>query len=301
MKFFYIFVILYRKGVENVYKSISSGTLKGGVGKTSIIFQLASIVSLLKKDDAGNYYKVLIADADTQGNITNIIGYDRTLHPHAPTLASIFYDSPPVPQEIIITAPNKDLPNIDLIPASILMHKAEADIGSRPARELILKNYFEEHHDFFSKYDYIFFDTNPSMSLINQNVYAFTDSILLIGDYTENSLEGAQLFIALWDNVRKALKIEDNIKGFLLNKIDVRQQITVRRGKKLLFQNEIYADLKDLLIKKGENTPIVIPSNAAIQNGEQNEHLPIAIYEPNSKGAEAIVNLTKELFHIGLL
>ena len=52
-------------------KIITFGTLKGGVGKTMLCFNIGGILSQLG-------YRVLVIDSDLQGNLTNNMGIDRT-------------------------------------------------------------------------------------------------------------------------------------------------------------------------------------------------------------------------------
>ena len=52
-------------------KILTFGTLKGGVGKTMLCFNIGGILSQLD-------YKVLVIDGDLQGNLTNNMGIDRT-------------------------------------------------------------------------------------------------------------------------------------------------------------------------------------------------------------------------------
>lgn len=268
-------------------KIVSLGTLKGGVGKTMMVFQLSTTLSLLEK-------KILILDMDTQGNISNIIGYDRTKDKNRFTTSNIFYlDNRPEPTKLIVKSPNKDLPNVDIIPSSILMHKAESDIALTTARESYLQNYIESYSEIFNQYDYIFIDTNPSMSVINKNAFLVSDSIILIGDVSQNALEGAQLFIALWEDTRRLLKLKSNIRAYIVNNIDDRQRIT-KEGKKHLFDTDDYGEIRNIVIDTQ------IPTNASIRNAEK-EHLPVIIFEKDSKGALAFRNLINELISKDIL
>lgn len=83
-----------------------------------------------------------------------------------------------------------------------------------------------DHKAFFDQYDYILIDTNPSMSIVNQNAFLASDAILLVSDVSMNAIEGAQLFIALWEEARKRLRREDNIKGFIVNDFDSRNKLS---------------------------------------------------------------------------
>ena len=63
-------------------KIITFGTLKGGVGKTMLCFNVGGILSQLGS-------RVLIIDNDLQGNLTNNIGVDRT-NPELKTMYDIY-------------------------------------------------------------------------------------------------------------------------------------------------------------------------------------------------------------------
>jgi len=260
---------------------ITFGTLKGGVGKTMLCFNIAGLLS-------SQGYKVLVIDSDLQGNLTNNIGIDRTLD-KLPTMYDIYNTelSSPPPEEVIIKQPNKNIPNMDMIAGSIFLHRAELRLGQVIGREQVLSLYIEENSNFFAQYDYIFIDTNPSMSIVNQNAFLISDSILLVSDISMNSLEGAQLFIALWEESRRLLRKENNISGFIINDYDSRNKLSAD-FMEYLASSEDVEDLREIMIKT------VIPRNIRITESEL-AAMPINIYDPSSKGSIAIAELVDEL------
>lgn len=268
-------------------KIITFGTLKGGVGKTMLCFNIGGILSQLD-------YKVLIIDSDLQGNLTNNIGVDRT-NINLLTMYDIYNTDtpPPAPQDIVIKSPNISIPNLDMIAGSIFLHKAELKIGAVAGREMILRNYIDDHIDFFNEYDYILIDTNPSMSVINQNAFLVSDAILLVSDVSMNSIEGSQLFIALWQEARGRLRLDDNIKGFIINDFDVRNRLSTDF---LEFIKET-PDLEDIRSLMFET---VIPRNIRITESEL-AAVPINLYDVTSKGCLAITDLIDEMFSKGIL
>ena len=157
-------------------KSITFGTLKGGIGKTMLCFNIGGILSQLG-------YRVLIIDGDLQGNLTNNIGIDRTRE-NLTTLYDVYNveQTPPTPEELVFSVPSEKLPNLDLIPGSIFLHKAELKLSAISGREQIFKSYIEDHRNFFDQYDYLLIDTNPSMSIVNQNAFVASDAILLVSE-----------------------------------------------------------------------------------------------------------------------
>lgn len=269
-------------------KTITFGTLKGGVGKTMLCFNVGGILSQLG-------HKVLIIDSDLQGNLTNNIGIDRTrssLH----TMYDIYNleeNAQPAPEELVSFSPNNKIPLLDMIPGSIFLHKAELKISSISGREQIFRNYLEDHSEFFDQYDYILIDTNPSMSVVNQNAFLASDAILLVSDVSMNSLEGSQLFIALWQEARVRLRREDNIKGFIINDFDGRNRLSTD----FLEYLNTSPDLSDLRELKMET---VIPRNVRITESEL-AAIPISLYDIQSKGCIAITSLIEELFAKNIL
>lgn len=262
-------------------KIITFGTLKGGVGKTMLCFNVGGILSQLG-------HRVLIVDSDLQGNLTNNIGVDRT-NPELYTMYDI-YDTdkePPQPDRLILHSPNPSIPNLDMIPGSIFLHKAELKLSMVSGREQVLRGYFEDNAGYFAQYDYILFDTNPSMSIVNQNAFLISDAILLVSDVSMNALEGAQLFIALWEESRRRLRCADNIRGFIVNDFDTRNKLG-RDFLEYLRTGDGLSDIQALMLDT------VIPRNVKITEAELAAK-PISLYDIRSKGCEAIAELVEEM------
>lgn len=268
-------------------KILTFGTLKGGVGKTMLCFNIGGILSQLG-------YKILIIDSDLQGNLTNNIGINRT-DPSLLTTYDIFNvdEKQKSPDEIVLKKPNENMPNLDMISGSIFLHKAELKISMVAGREQILKNYFEDYKDFFNQYDYVLIDTNPSMSVVNQNAFLLSDSIILVSDVSLNSLEGSQLFIALWLEAAKRLRKKNNIHGFVVNDYDKRTKIS-SDFLDYLKNAEDLADIREIMF----NT--IIPRNVSITESEL-AAIPINLYNNKSAGFKAIASLIDEMFNRKIL
>lgn len=180
-----------------------------------------------------------------------------------------------------------------MIAGSIFLHKAELKIASVAGREQILSNYLRDHQEFFDQYDYILIDTNPSMSIVNQNAFLASDAILLVSDVSMNAIEGAQLFIALWEDARRRLRKEDNIKGFIVNDFDSRNRLSSDFLEYLRTAQDV-EDVRSLMFHT------VIPRNIKITESEL-AAVPISIYDLRSKGCDAIAALVDEMFEREIL
>jgi chromosome partitioning protein len=262
-------------------KIVTFGTLKGGVGKTMLCFNIGSILSQLG-------HRVLIVDSDLQGNLTNNIGRNRT-ETNLLTMYDIYNveADQPDPENLVVRTPHKMLPSLDLIAGSIFLHRAELKLSTISGREQVLRNYMDDHRSFFERYDYILIDTNPSMSIVNQNAFLVSDSILLVSDVSMNSLEGAQLFIALWEESRRRLRIGDNIRGFIVNDFDARNKLSADFLEYLRTAGDL-EDIRALLMDT------IIPRTVRITESEL-AAMPISLYDIRSKGCIAITELIDEL------
>ena len=268
-------------------KIITFGTLKGGVGKTMLCFNIGGIVSQLGK-------RVLVIDSDLQGNLTNNMGIDRTSADLLTTydIYNIETDQPD-PQALVVRQPIERLPQLDMIAGSIFLHKAELKIASVAGREQILSNYLADNREFFDAYDYIFIDTNPSMSIVNQNAFLASDAVLLVSVVSMNAIEGAQLFIALWEDARRRLRRADNIRGFIVNDYDQRNKLSTDFLEYLRTSPDV-EDLRALLFET------IIPRNVRITESEL-AAIPISLYDLRSKGCDAIASLVDEMFEKNIL
>jgi chromosome partitioning protein len=202
---------------SDIMKITAIGTLKGGVGKTAMTFNLAG--ALAEK------CKVLLIDIDPQCNLSNNVGVDVT-EQDVYSCRDIFETPGVKPNDLVVHHPIPELPNLDIIPSNIMLTATELHIGSRAARERILLNYIEDHKSFFKKYDHILIDTNPSIGIVNQNAFLAADSIILVTDVDDNSRIGLHLFMYLWEEIRRDLRKPNNIKALILNKADVRTSLT---------------------------------------------------------------------------
>ena len=193
-------------------KVISFATLKGGTGKSMITFNVAGALAERGK-------KVLCIDGDPQANLSSKLCQSN----QEGTLMDVFEFEDVKPSSVI---KGTHIENIDAICTNINMTQTEFKLVTIPGRELILENFIEDNKSFFeANYDYILIDTNPSFSVINQNVFLASDGIILVNDPSLDSLNGSKTFIQLWGQVLKRLRRPDNIKGFLINQYMKRRNI----------------------------------------------------------------------------
>jgi chromosome partitioning protein len=213
--------------MEGSMKVISVATLKGGVGKTTTAVTLASILA----KEYGK--KVLLIDVDPQANSTSYMRLDETASSYL-SIKNIFENDDKGIREIV---KETFIENLYMIGSTILLTGTEMKLITIPAREFVLKRYFSKNKDYLTNFDYIIFDTNPSMNVINQNVFIISDSIILLSDVGIGAFKGIELFDFLWQDISDKLCIENNIKSILLTKVKARTNMS-KEYKELLSKDE---------------------------------------------------------------
>src|SRR5699024_2094478 len=143
-------------------KVISVANQKGGVGKTTTAINLSTVLAKKGK-------KVLMIDADPQGNGTSGVGVDKDQQ-------FSVYDVLIEDIEIENTLQKTQVRNLDLCPSNINLAGAEVQLVSMENREYKLKEKVDKIKD---KYDFIIIDCPPSLGLITLNAFTASDSVLI--------------------------------------------------------------------------------------------------------------------------
>src|SRR4030095_75316 len=130
-------------------KTVAITNQKGGVGKTTTAINLGA--SLAVGD-----MRVLIVDADSQGNSTSGLGlrgsFQKSLY------HSLVMDEPL--GDIVL---DTELPNLKVVPAEKILAAAEIELVDLEGREFRLKKLIASVAD---NYDYILIDCPPSLGLL---------------------------------------------------------------------------------------------------------------------------------------
>lgn len=255
---------------------IAFGTLKGGTGKTTVAFNVGGILA--------EEHKVLFIDVDPQSNLSENVGID-TADQNGWTIREVF-SSPTktMPEDVITKNPIWQLENLDIIASHIHLTATELQLVATPGRERILQKWIERNREYLEQYDYVIFDTNPSMGIVNQNAFMASDKIILVSDASMKSVSGSQLFTYLWGEVCENMDIQDNISALILNNLDKRTAVS--REIREYYKSDL--EFKDILLDAS------VPSRVDIKNTETS-YLPINLTSPNSDSCEAFRNIVSEL------
>ena len=249
-------------------KIISVANQKGGVGKTTTTVNLATILAKRGK-------KVLLIDADPQGNATSGLGLDKDLEPST-------YDILVNDTELEDAMQKTIIKNLKVCPANMDLAGAEVELVSMMSREQRLK---EKVDIIKEKFDYILIDCPPSLGLVTLNAFTASDSVLIPVQCEYFALEGLGQLLNTINLVKKHLNKDIRIEGALLTMYDMRTNLSnqVVKEVKKYFENKVYKT--------------VIPRNVRLSEAPS-YGMPITEYDPRSKGAKSYVKFAKEFLKI---
>ena len=250
-------------------KIISIANQKGGVGKTTTSVNLSTLLAKRGK-------KVLLIDADPQGNATSGIGIDKNVELSVYDL--IISDEVQAKETIQKT----EIKNLCICPSNINLAGAEVELVSMMSREYRMKEKLDTIKDDF---DYIIIDCPPSLGLITLNSFTASNSILIPVQCEYYALEGLGQLINTINLVKKHLNKELEVEGALLTMYDVRTNLSNQVVKEVnrYFENKVYKT--------------VIPRNVKLSEAPS-YGMPISIYDPRSKGAKSYDKFVKEFLKI---
>jgi chromosome partitioning protein len=241
---------------------------KGGVGKTTSAINITASLAASGK-------RVLLVDADPQGNTTSGIGIDKE---HLSGSLYDLYTGTKTAEEIIL---DTNIENLKLIASNIELIGAELELAGKEGRETILKNSLVP---VIHQFDYTFIDCPPSLSLLTLNALVAAEGLLIPMQCEYYALEGISMLLRTYELIKNSFNPGLEIEGILLTMFDGRNSLA----------NQVTDELRKHFGDKVYQT--VIPRNVTLAEAPSHGK-PVIYYDIRSKGAQSYLELAKEIIN----
>ena len=253
-------------------KIIALVNQKGGVGKTTTSINLAASLGVLGK-------KVLLIDLDPQGNSTTGLGIEKSEIKHS--IYDLLIGKSELKEVIIKTR----FRNLYIIPATLSLAGADIELieKSRMDPTFTKNSQLKDHLNMVADiFDYILIDCPPSLGIFTTNALAAANSVIIPVQCEFFALEGIMQLLNSIMLAQKTINPTLDIEGVLLTMLDSRTNLglEVAQDVKGYFKERVYDTIIPRLVKLSE-----APSHGK----------PIIAYDPRNRGAEAYLNLAKEV------
>ncbi|MBE7473287.1 MAG: ParA family protein [Anaerolineae bacterium] len=181
---------------------------KGGIGKTTTCVSLGAALAL-------RGHRVLLIDTDTQANVAIALGISQ----YQKSLADVLIRKAKA-EECIVPA----RPNLDMLPSSLALFKAQQRMVLEMAREEIFAELFAG----LNGYEYLLMDCAPSVSLLTVNAMAYVDEVFIPVSMELLALAGAQQFLEYLKSINRMLGKGATIRLIIPTFFDPRRQVSPR-------------------------------------------------------------------------
>ena len=239
---------------------------KGGVGKTTTTVNLASCLAAIEK-------KTLLVDMDPQGNSTSGVGLNK--NECDPNIYQVLMGEADILEAIRPT----ELKKLFCVPSNGQLTGAEVELVNLEEREIRLKKALAIVE---ADFHYILIDCPPSLGFLTLNALTAAHSVLIPVQSEYYALEGLSSLMETVDRVRESFNPKLEIEGALLTMHDSRTRLST----------QVAEEVRKFFGEKVYNT--VIPRNVQLSESPSFGK-PIILYDIRSSGAQAYLNLTKEI------
>ena len=250
-------------------KIISVINQKGGVGKTTTVINLSTALAQLGK-------KILVVDLDPQGNATTGLGKSNNEIDKNIYKAIIGQIDP----KMCIQSSN--VKNLDIIGSNVNLSGLEVETANDPNRAFLLKEILiEKNKDLFDKYENIFIDCPPSLSLLTVMSLVVADELLVPLQTEFFALEGISQLVKTIDRIKINLNPTLEIRGILLTMFKKRNKLSTQ------VDDEARKYFKEKVYKT------VIPRNVRLSEAPSHG-IPCIVYDKECLGSQSYISLAKE-------
>lgn len=246
---------------------IAVANQKGGVGKTTSTVNLAASLAAAEQH-------TLIIDGDPQGNATSGLGLsgndiDATLYD------VLIGDT----SATSVVRKHVHFELLDLLPSTPDLAGAEVELVGQENRSLAMRRQLDPIRD---DYDFILIDCPPSLGLITLNMLSAADTVLIPLQCEYYALEGLSQLLNTVHRIQHSVNESLSILGVLLTMYDARLNLS----------RQVAADAREYFGQTVFET--VIPRNVRLAEAPSFGK-PIILYDIGSIGAQAYMNVAREL------
>ena len=225
-------------------KTITFALQKGGTGKTSISVSTAGQL-------AENGKKVLLLDADPQGNATTWLGIEEI----SVELADVLMKKNPAKDAIIST----QVENLSIIPTASLDSDLRLYSKTLATQQpFIIKHLCREVKE---EFDFLIIDTSPSFGALEESCFLASDEAITVLNIDEFSSDGLITFMQNIDSLKDRYDTDKpKMDKIILNSRDLRlvQQADYLEKIKSATDSKLYIVPVDQSFRKAQSVHVPV-------------------------------------------